>query len=66
MDKITITLDQLNQAFDKAEGETAHQFNSQTCSLEDRDGKQTCPICYFRQQVKKYLGIAEAEEKRGD
>lgn len=58
---ITVTLEQLNSAFDKAENETADQYNSQVCSMNDRDGNDTCPICYFRQQVKKHLGIEVSE-----
>lgn len=48
---------ELQSAFDKAENETAEQFKSQTCTMEDKDGNHTCPICYFRRRVKHYMGI---------
>jgi hypothetical protein len=56
---LLVFLHQLNNAFDKAEQDTAQQYNSQTCSLEDVDGNQTCPICFFRQKVKGYLELKE-------
>lgn len=55
--RVSIYFDQLQAASDKAEQDTATRYNSQTCSLQDVDGNHTCPICYFRQRVKVYLGI---------
>lgn len=42
-------------AFDRAENETAQRFRNQTCSMEDIEGVQTCPICYFRRSVLSHL-----------
>lgn len=53
--KINITIQQLNDAFNKAENETAEQYNKQTCSLKDKDGDETCPICFFRQRVRAHI-----------
>jgi hypothetical protein len=50
-------LDVLNQAFDKAEQETADQYRGHTCTMTDKDDNDTCPICYFRQRVKVHLGL---------
>ena len=57
-----ISLDQLNAAFQKAEQDTAEMFDGQTCSMTDIHGEDTCPICFFRMQAKKYLGIENAAE----
>lgn len=51
------SVDVLVEAFNRAEGETAEFFNGQTCSLRDKEGHDTCPICYFRLRVKEHLGI---------
>lgn len=51
------TSEQLMDAFNKAENETAEQFASRTCSIEDKNGEHTCPICYFRKRVRAHLGI---------
>lgn len=48
---------QLQAAFDKAEVDTAHMFDGQTCMMKTVEGHNDCPICYFRKQVKKPLRI---------
>lgn len=53
-----VTLEMLNHAFDIAEQETADWFNSHTCSMENKEGRQECPICFFRRRVKHVLGLA--------
>ena len=60
MTEITLTLEQLQTAFDRAEDETAAHFNGQTCSMKNVDGNHECPICYFRMQVKHLLGLPSA------
>lgn len=52
-----IQLENINMAFNRAEEETAAQFNSQTCSMPDKDGDHTCPICFFRKRAKFYMGL---------
>ncbi len=47
----------LNDAFTKAEQETATHFDGATCSMPTIDGDETCPICYFRGRVKVHLGL---------
>lgn len=54
---LNITLAKLQLAFDVAESETAHQFKGQTCTMIDKDGYHSCPICFFRRRVKAHLGI---------
>lgn len=46
---------QLQIAYDKAEQDTANHFDGKTCSMRNIEGIDTCPICYFRMQVKSYL-----------
>lgn len=53
--EITLTLAELNAAFDKAEGETHDRFQGKLCSAETVDGIQTCPICDFRKRVRVAL-----------
>lgn len=53
------TITQLfQQAFDKAEQETADMFGGQACSMTDKFGQDTCPICFFRLRVKEHLGLS--------
>lgn len=52
-----ITMEELRRAFDRAEQETADHFNQQTCALDNKDGVPECPICFFRIQVRKHLGM---------
>jgi uracil-DNA glycosylase len=56
-DKHFFTINQLNDAFGQAENITAAHFNGQTCSMLSADGNHECPICFFRIQVKKLLGV---------
>lgn len=56
-------LEALNHAFGLAENETAEQFGGKTCSLVDKDGNSTCPICFFRIRVKHHLGFGVAGAK---
>ncbi len=52
-----IDCDTLRQIFDTAETETAAEFEGRTCSMLNRYGEETCPICYFRQRVKEHLRL---------
>lgn len=56
-----VTPEELQIAFDLAEDETARQYSERTCSLMDKDGNETCPICFFRQRVKNHLKIIDVD-----
>lgn len=45
----------LSMAFERAENETAEQFNQQTCSMVNKEGASECPICFFTKRVKAHL-----------
>lgn len=49
--------DRLQIAFDLAEHDTSSHFEGRTCSMENKDGKSECPICYFRLRTKHHLGL---------
>lgn len=51
--------DKLQEAFDKSEDETARQFENRSCTIKDKDGKDSCPICFFRGKVKEKIGYYE-------
>ena len=57
MSQPTFTADQLTAAFDRAEAETSEKFAGATCSIKDKDGIETCPICWFRIRTKAALGV---------
>lgn len=58
-----ISKERLDQAFGLAENDTAEHFNSQTCSMVNKDGESECPICYFRQRVKHHLEALRAPKQ---
>lgn len=49
------TMELLQKAFEYAEQETANYYEGRSCGVMDKEGKHSCPICYFRKQVKDYI-----------
>lgn len=56
--------DALQHAFNLAEEDTANEFEGRTCSLLNRHGEETCPICYFRARVHERLRLLAAGAER--
>jgi hypothetical protein len=54
-----ITLEKWREAFSKAEQDTNHEFNGQTCGMKTIRNEHRCPICFFSIKMKEYLGLIE-------
>ncbi len=59
-DQATITKEQWQQAFYKAESETVDHFPDHSdalCGAKNKDGEYECPLCYMSIRLKENLGI---------
>jgi len=57
--QLTITFSELKDIFRLAEQATAEQFDGQTCTLRNKDGRNECPICFFSIEVHKALAAVD-------
>lgn len=61
---ITISQEQLLAIFERAENETCQDFDGFTCPNHYREkatGLLTCPVCHFKQLVRKYLALEKGK-----